>query len=214
MKIFILTINLLTFVFSTFSQSQITEKFNYDKEAMLYYKLDQDETNVYISLYKDEYAVKIRMPGAIKVYFDLSNTKDTLNALQIKYPIVKETTNWERLEIKNFKSVPNGEYDIYNEFGIQANGVMDEMEKSGVYDKDRFIFEGKIVIPKTYLNVESGANISILIFLRGQRMVALPAGRESPMLNSSIYGSNAEQIRSYYLHIDTWSDTWIDFALN
>lgn len=210
MKTVVLLLSLF-FISSSIAQTNPKKGMTYDKEAMLYYKLDQDENNLYISLFKDEYAVKVKMPGGIKIYFNLKGCKDTLDIPVIRYPIVKKAENWERLEIKDFKDISTGEYDVSNEFGIGASGIMKAVAGKESDEKTNFIFEGKITVPKLHFGLEKGTNIAILILLMGQRLVAIPPGRVSPILNSTFYGT--QEMKAYFLHVDTWSETWIDYVL-
>lgn len=70
MKVYIVLL-LLFSVSSSFAQVKPTEGMTYDAENKLYWKITNDEQNLYLKIYKDEYARKVDMQGGIKLFFNL-----------------------------------------------------------------------------------------------------------------------------------------------
>ncbi|EEI90824.1 hypothetical protein HMPREF0765_3581, partial [Sphingobacterium spiritivorum ATCC 33300] len=81
------------------AQTSPTEGMQYDPENALYWKISNDSENLYIKLYKDEYAQKIRQPGGVWFFFNTKGERDTVAVPTLQYPIFKDSMNLDAMAI-------------------------------------------------------------------------------------------------------------------
>ncbi|ERJ60136.1 hypothetical protein [Sphingobacterium paucimobilis] len=192
----------------------------YDKENRLYYKISNDKENLYIQLFKEEYARKVEMRGGLRLFLNSEGRRDTSTASVVQYPVYKKPTpggrrelKWEEIVIDRFSDLPVGVLSVYNEYGITAEAQLKENPEKGFYDRNGHIFNYRLGIPLQYMTVGIGEKIAICIFLKGSRFEPLPPGAASPLLNAiPVDGSSTSQ-QQYFLEGDTWTHSWIDYEL-
>ncbi|ERJ60138.1 hypothetical protein [Sphingobacterium paucimobilis] len=185
----------------------------YDKENKLYYQITNDTEYLDVKIYKDEYAMKARMLGGLRYFFNVEGIKDTVGVPIVQFPVYKRPVNFESLELFNLSGIPNGELSVYNEYGIFAEAKIEGRDSLGNYHKNKYVYQSSIKIPLRYFKgLNSKNNLAIMIFMRGSRAIRIPDGRVSPIINSR--GTNtSSEIDALSLDLDTWTHTWIDYEL-
>ena len=197
----------------SFAQSVSKTALNYDSINAIYWSISHDKTFLNLTFYKDEYATKVVDKGGIKLFFNIKGEKDTVNMPIIVYPVFKHPKNdFELIEIKGFSGVPEGQISVYNEFGITAEAKYIAQEGKSEVDRNKYVFESKVSIPLELLGLKEQNRLSVMIFLRGMRLVALPEGRVSPVSASTSFNSNSD-VNSWFFNMDTWTHSWIDYEL-
>ncbi|ERJ60159.1 hypothetical protein [Sphingobacterium paucimobilis] len=209
-----LTLVLLFYIISySYGQTDTTKKMIYDKENAMYYRITNDDKYLYLNFYKDEYAAKVVDKGGIKLFFNIKGEKDTVNMPNMVYPVFKyPKKDFELIEIKGFSGVPDGQISVYNEFGITAEAKYIAREGKSEVDRNKYVFESKVSIPLELLGLKEQNRLSVMIFLRGMRLVALPQGRVSPVSESTSFNSNSD-VNNWFLNMDTWTHSWVDYEL-
>lgn len=196
--------------FCSKAQPAAKQEMHYDAENALYWKITNDQENLYIQLYKDEYAHKVREFGGIRIFINTDGKRDTTNVPIIQYPLYKKNLDLEVMGIYNIKNIPDGEVSVYNEFGILAEGKFEEKEGTTTKQKDHYIYISTITIPLQHIQ-SSGSKLAIQLLLKGFRTKALRTGGVSPILIGTPVP--APEIRDFILALDTWTHCWIDYAL-
>lgn len=206
MKTFCLLIQILL-ILNLFGQEQ-SKDMQYDKNNKLYYKISNDEDNLYIEIYKDRHAYKAVTVGGIIYHFKTVDA-DTSKSLSIQYPVYQRPRSFETIRIKNLKGAADGDYSIMNPYGIEAKADFQQRESTGEYRNDQ-LFSSTIQIPLEYID---GHKIAINIQLKGFRTIALPPNAVSPILVSTTLGGNDPIRQEYLLDMDTWTDSWISYDI-
>lgn len=208
------------FCLHVYGQIDPKKGMTYDKENKLYYKISNDKENLYLSLYKDEYARKVEKQGGVRLFFNLEGKRDTSTALVVQYPVYKQrpqgvtgTVKWEEMALDRFSDIPSGTISVYNEYGITGEADLKTLEGRSSYDKNGHIFTYNLSIPLQYISIVNETKIAICIFLKGMRLVPIPRGGVSPILNSIPYSNESPDQKQYLLELDTWTHSWIDYQL-
>ncbi|WP_293912521.1 MULTISPECIES: hypothetical protein [unclassified Sphingobacterium] len=210
MKLFHLTFLILLIPLAIKAQTSPTEGMQYDPENALYWKISNDSENLYIRLYKDEYAQKIRQPGGVWFFFNPKGERDTVAVPTIQYPIYKRPRNLEIMGVYHFKDIPDGELPKYNSYGILTEGKLEEKKGTSTWSKDHLIFFSYITVPLQYIRT-NGSKLAIQILLKGVRKVPLPEGTVSPILISTVMGS--QDVKDMLYATDIWTHCWIDYEI-
>lgn len=154
-----------------------------DKNNKLRYDYRQDDDFLYIAIFKNFNAAKVRS-GGVQLQFDKEKITDKSLTITFAYAIPTPEDPKKRLEAKDFIQVENlnGQstaiIPVFNEHGIStafrfiedkshlkdmgADGQI-ELSKIG---RNRSIFKAEIAIPKSLLPTQKG-EISLGICLRG-----------------------------------------------
>ncbi|ERJ57908.1 hypothetical protein [Sphingobacterium paucimobilis] len=201
------------YVFKSFAQTNPKKGMTYDKENAMYYHISHDDQYLYLHFYKDEYAGKAIDVGGIKLFFNTAGKKDTLHVPSIVYPVYKHPKrDYEIIAAYGFRDIPDGEISVYNEYGITGETRITENPEKNRYARDRSIFEGRISIPLEQFRMGGNKQLYIMVLLRGIRLFARPSGVVSPFTVSTGVNSTAES-KAFFLDVDTWTHTWIDYEL-
>lgn len=208
------------FCLHVYGQIDPKKGMTYDKENKLYYKVSNDKENLYVSLYKDEYARKVEQQGGVRLFFNFEGKRDTSAASVVQYPIYQKrpkgatkVVKWEEIAIDRFSNIQAGTISVYNEYGITAEAELKAVEGKGNYDKKGDVFTYKLSVPLQYVPVVKGNKMAVCIFLKGWRPVPIPPGGVSPILNSISLGTESLDQKQYMLELDTWTHSWIDYQL-
>ncbi|SUJ14666.1 Uncharacterised protein [Sphingobacterium spiritivorum] len=210
MKLFRLTFLILLMPLSTKAQTSPTQDMQYDPENALYWKISNDSENLYIKLYKDEYAQKIGQPGGVWFFFNPKGEKDTVAVPTLQYPIYKRPMNLEVMAVYHFKDIPDGEQPKYNPFGILPEGILKEREDVSIWSKNHTIYSASITVPLHYIRT-TDSKLAIQILLKGRRKVPLPPGAVSPILISTSTAS--KEVDDMLYATDIWTHCWIDYEI-
>ncbi|MGJ1418561.1 hypothetical protein ACR79T_02970 [Sphingobacterium spiritivorum] len=210
MKLFHLTFLILLIPLTIKAQTSPTEGMQYDPENALYWKISNDSENLYIKLYKDEYAQKVKPQGGIRFFFNTKGQRDTVAVPTLQYPIFKDSMNLDAMAVYHFKDIPDGELPKYNTYGILTEGKMEKKKGTSIWSKDHLIYCSSITIPLQYIRT-NGSRLAIQILLKGMRTVALPAGAVSPILISTTTAPQGAKDMLYA--IDIWTHCWIDYEI-
>ncbi|SUJ14658.1 Uncharacterised protein [Sphingobacterium spiritivorum] len=210
MKLFHLTFLTLLIPLAIKAQTSPTKGMQYDPENALYWKITNDSENLYIKLYKDEYAQKIRQPGGVWFFFNLKGERDTVAVPTIQYPIYKRPMNLEVMGVYHFKDIPDGELPKYNSYGILTEGKLEEKKGTSTWSRDHLIYSSSITVPLQYIRT-NGSKLVIQILLKGVRKVPLPEGTVSPILISTVMGS--QEVKDMLYATDIWTHCWIDYEI-
>ncbi|SUJ14674.1 Uncharacterised protein [Sphingobacterium spiritivorum] len=211
MKLFHLTFLILLMPLSTKAQTSPTQDMQYDPENALYWKISNDSENLYIKLYKDEYAQKIRQPGGVWFFFNPKGERDTVAVPTLQFPIFKDSMNLDTMAVYHFKDIPNGELPKYNSYGVLTEGRLEEKKGTSTWSKDHLIYSASITVPLQYIQ-SSGTKLTIQILLKGRRIVPLPPGAVSPILISTVMGS--QEVKDMLYATDIWTHCWIDYEIS
>ncbi|ERJ60133.1 hypothetical protein [Sphingobacterium paucimobilis] len=211
MKVFLILITIFLSL-NSYCQTDLNEGMTYDKNTKLFYKINNDNENLYINIYKDEYALKVMMQGGMLFFINTEGKKDTTSVPMIQYPIYKKPRNLEVLRVAKLENIPEVEMSVVNEYGILAESKFDLKENLEDFHINKAVFSSSLCIPLSSLGLESRGTIAIMIFLKGWRNVAIPAGGRSPILNSLSMNSSPST-DALSLEADTWSETWISYEL-
>ncbi|MGJ1285880.1 hypothetical protein ACR79P_04240 [Sphingobacterium spiritivorum] len=211
MKLFSVTFLIFLIPLVIKAQTSPTEGMQYDPENALYWKISNDSENLYIKLYKDEYAQKIRQPGGVWFFFNTKGERDTVAVPTLQYPIFKDSMNLDAMAIYHFKDIPNGELPKYNAYGILTEGKLKEKKGTFTWSKDHLIYSSSITVPLQYIQ-SSSTKLTIQILLKGRRIIPLPPGAVSPILISTVMGS--QEVKDMLYATDIWTHCWIDYEIS
>ena len=201
---------LLSLFCISFSYAQTNPKkgMTYDKENMMYYHISNGDKYLYLSFYKDVYASKVTNLGGIKIFFNTTSKKDTINVPNVVYPVYNyPNKDFEVITTKGFAGVPDRKMSVYNKYGITAEAKYKEISAKSEYAKDYSIFEGKICIPRKLLK-DNSTMLSIMLLLRGVRLKPLPVGA-----NLGVLMNTTPEQNTYFLNIDYWTHSWISYRM-
>lgn len=201
---------LLSLFCISFSYAQTNPKkgMTYDKENMMYYHISNDDKYLYLSFYKDVYASKVTNLGGIKIFFNTTSKKDTINVPNVVYPVYNyPNKNFEVITTKGFAGVPDRKMSVYNKYGITAEAKYKEISGKSKYEKDYSVFNGKISILRSLLKSNNNT-LSIMVLLRGVRLKPLPVGAT---LGTLMNTTPEEDI--YFSNIQNWSHSWIGYQM-
>ncbi|ERJ60162.1 hypothetical protein [Sphingobacterium paucimobilis] len=201
----------LLFCIISFSYAQTDPKkgMAYDKENAMYYRISNDEQYLYLNFYKDEYVQKITSLGGIKIFLNMNGKKDTMNVPYIVYPVYNRSKkDYEEIETSGFSGVPEGRMSVFNEYGIMGESKIIALSGKNWYSKDRSVFQSQVTIPLNGLRIDKNKNISIMILLRGLRLVQPPLGA----IRGAAMNSNLEE-EALWSHIDDWTWSWVEYEL-
>ncbi|WP_293912517.1 MULTISPECIES: hypothetical protein [unclassified Sphingobacterium] len=210
MKLFRLTFLTLLIPLTIKAQTSPTRGMQYDPENALYWKISNDSENLYIQLYKDEFAQKVKPQGGIRFFFNPKGLRDTVAVPTLQYPIYKDPMNLDVMGVYHFKDIPDGELPKYNAYGILTEGKLEEKKGTSIWSKEHLIYSSSITVPLQYIRT-NGSKLTIQILLKGMRTVALPAGAVSPILISTTTAS--QEAKEMLYAIDTWTHCWIDYEI-
>ncbi|ERJ60139.1 hypothetical protein [Sphingobacterium paucimobilis] len=207
MKVIALLFSIL-FVLYSHGQTNPKKGMTYDKENMMYYHISNDDKYLYLNFYKDEYASKVTNLGGIKIFFNMTSKKDTINVPNVVYPVYAyPNKDFEVIVARGFTGVPDRKMSVYNKYGITAEAKYKEISGKSKYEKDYSIFKGKISIPRSVLKSNNNT-LSIMVLLRGVRLQPLPVGAT---LGTLMNTTPEEDI--YFSNIQNWSHNWINYDL-
>ncbi|MGJ1194725.1 hypothetical protein ACR777_04255 [Sphingobacterium spiritivorum] len=210
MKLFLSIFLILMAPLTTKGQKFPAQGMQYDPENALYWKITNDKENLYIQLYKNEYAQKVKQKGGIRIFFNPNGQRDTVAVPTLQYPIYKRPMNLDVMGVYHFKDIPDGELPKYNAYGILTEGKLEENEGTTIWSKDQFIYSASLTVPLQCIRI-NGSKLAIQILLKGMRTVALPAGAVSPILISTT--TAPQEAKDYIYVVDTWTHCWIDYEI-
>ncbi|WP_313271555.1 hypothetical protein [Sphingobacterium sp.] len=209
MKLFRLTFLTLLIPLTIKAQTSPTRGMQYDPENALYWKISNDSENLYIQLYKNEYAHKINQPGGVWFFFNPKGQRDTVAVPALQYPIYKQPMNLDVMAVYHFKDITNGELPKYNAYGILTEGKLEEKEGTSFWNKNHLVYSSSLTIPLQYIQT-GGSKLAIQILLKGRRIVPLPPGAVSPILIST---PTEKEVDDMLYATDIWTHCWIDYEI-
>lgn len=154
-----------------------------DKENKLRYDYRQDEDFLYIAIFKNFNAAKVR-PGGVQLQFDKEKITDKSLTITFAYAIPTAEDPKKRLEPKDFIQIENLEgqssttIPVFNAYGvttayrfIEDKSHLKDMRADGQIElhkigRNKSIFKAEVAIPKSLLPVQKG-ELTLGICLRG-----------------------------------------------
>ncbi|MGJ1385359.1 hypothetical protein ACR782_04090 [Sphingobacterium spiritivorum] len=183
--------------------------FSFDSNNTLYYAIAKDVHNIYIAIKKDEKLIKVtasKTIGGIQLFINGQGERDTINALNIGYPVGSSgKLDFDQFFLNNVGDLKKPRlHSIYNDFGITV-------AVQATFDNEFLkTYSCEYRIPIESINPR-GKEIWICFMLKGLRW---KGKGPSPYGMGTIVSISKDLNKDDVYDAMDWSYTWIKVDLS